>query len=187
MSFFSIPLEPRAIRATEAVLERIYTSARLGLKGDALALNAGLHPQELNQLLHLDPLTPLAVLKGMADSEAQASRALHDAADAGDVAAAKAILQYQHKWAAPQQLAVTVEGKISVLAALAEAEKRVMTIDYEEVPPSDEPANILPGRRTALDGPAMVADAPGQAAGVDHVRIPVGRKGDALGALHRPA
>ena len=41
MSFFTIPLEPRQVRATEDVLERIYTSARLGLKGDALALNAG--------------------------------------------------------------------------------------------------------------------------------------------------
>lgn len=184
MSFFSIPLEPRAIRASESVLESIYTSARLGLKGDALALNAGLHPAELNRLMHMDQLVPLAVLKGMADSEAQASHTLHEAAEAGDVVAAKTILQFQHKWAAPQQLQVTVEGKISVLAALKEAEERVLTLEYDEV---HEPANLLPRGRAGADGAIVVPDAQGRTPSMADVRTAVGEEGDAAGALHRPA
>ena len=48
--FYSIPYEPRKVQATEARLERIYAAAKLGLKGDALALAAGLLPTEYRQL-----------------------------------------------------------------------------------------------------------------------------------------
>jgi len=53
--FTSIPLTIREIKATEAVLERIYNAAYDGLKGDSLALAAGLHPTEYNRLLQFDP------------------------------------------------------------------------------------------------------------------------------------
>jgi hypothetical protein len=38
MSFHSLPLVINEIRATEAVLNRIYDATKLGLKGDNLAL-----------------------------------------------------------------------------------------------------------------------------------------------------
>ena len=44
MTWHSIPHEPRKIEATEARLDAIYAAARKGLKGDTLALAAGLLP-----------------------------------------------------------------------------------------------------------------------------------------------
>ena len=44
MSFHSLPLVINEIRATEAVLNRIYDAAKLGLKGDNLALASGMTP-----------------------------------------------------------------------------------------------------------------------------------------------
>ena len=42
--FQSLPYEPRKLEATEARLEAIYHAAKMGLKGDALALAAGMLP-----------------------------------------------------------------------------------------------------------------------------------------------
>ena len=44
--FESLPYEPRKVQATEARLDAIYNAARLGLKGDSLALAAGLLPSD---------------------------------------------------------------------------------------------------------------------------------------------
>ena len=49
--FHSLPYEPRKLEATEARLEAIYNAARMGLKGDTLALAAGMLPQEYRQLV----------------------------------------------------------------------------------------------------------------------------------------
>ena len=40
--FESLPFAPRKVEATEARLNRIYEAAKLGLKGDALALASGM-------------------------------------------------------------------------------------------------------------------------------------------------
>lgn len=132
---FSIPLAPRpAVKATEAMLERVYEAAKLGLKGDRLALASGLLPVEYRRLAELDPVVEFAALKGRADGEHEVSSALHAQALAGDAKAAMDILKHVHKWTAPQQLAVTIEGRISVLDALKIAETRVLTADYANVP-----------------------------------------------------
>ena len=51
--FQSLPLTVRKLEATEARLESIYNAARMGLKGDSLALAAGMLPTEYRQLLSL--------------------------------------------------------------------------------------------------------------------------------------
>ena len=88
MTFKSLPLTIRQIRATEATLERIYDAAFLGLKGDSLALAAGLLPVEYNRLKEFDQMAQLAEQKGRADSEQENSRHLLNAARNGDAKAA---------------------------------------------------------------------------------------------------
>lgn len=126
MTFTTLPYEPRQITATEAVLERIYTAARKGLKGDALAYAAGLTPLEYRRLTQLDPIAEYAEQKGRAESEAEMAEVLRTAALAGDTKAALDILKHVHKWTAPQSVQVQVEQRISILAALEEATARVI-------------------------------------------------------------
>jgi hypothetical protein len=126
MDWRSLPYEPRKVQATEARLDAIYNAARLGLKGDNLALAAGLLPSEYRRLCQFDPLAELAELKGRADGEMVASRQLHEAAAAGDAKAALEILKFVHKWSAPQSVQIQVEQKISIVAALEEARARVI-------------------------------------------------------------
>ena len=126
MTFKSLPFAPRKIRATEERLERIYEAASLGLKGDSLALAAGLLPTEYRQLCELDPVAGLAEMKGRADSEREAAAQLRDAARNGDAKAALSILQHTHGWVAKQAISVDVEQRISITAALEQAQKRVI-------------------------------------------------------------
>jgi hypothetical protein len=69
MTIFSLPYEPRRLQATEARLEAIYNAARKGLRGDTLALAAGMRPAEYRTLCEFDPLAALAEEKGRADGE----------------------------------------------------------------------------------------------------------------------
>ena len=62
--FYSLPFEARKVEATEARLNRIYDAAKLGLKGDSLAMAAGMLPTEYRQLCQLDPIAEVAALKG---------------------------------------------------------------------------------------------------------------------------
>lgn len=124
MSFHSLPLVINEVRATEAVLNRIYDAAKLGLKGDNLALAAGMVPTAYRQLCELDRVAQLAEQKGRADGERLASQQLHKAAEEGDAKAALAILQNVHGWVAKQAITVDVNQQISILGALAEAERR---------------------------------------------------------------
>jgi hypothetical protein len=141
--FESLPYEPRQIAATEAVLERIYTAARKGLKGDALAYAAGLTPLEYRRLTQLDPIAEYAEQKGRAESEAEMAGVLREAALAGDTKAALDILKHVHKWTAPQSVQVQVEQRISILAALEEATARVIegsvldTVEAADAPTSN--------------------------------------------------
>jgi hypothetical protein len=126
MSFKSLPLTVREIKATEATLERIYHAAFLGLKGDSLALAAGMLPVEYNRLKTFDQMAEIAELKGRADSELESSQHLLDAARNGDAKAALAILQHCHGWVAKQAISVEVDQRISVIDALRAAEGRVV-------------------------------------------------------------
>ena len=133
--FQSFPYEVRQIHATEARLERIYNAAKLGLKGDALALASGMLPTEYRQLTQLDPIAEMAELKGRADGEMEMSTVLHNAAREGDAKAALEILKHQHGWVAKQQLSIDVEQRISITAALEQAQTRVIEADCVEVQP----------------------------------------------------
>ena len=125
MTFKSLPLTVREVKATEAVLERLYYSAKLGLKGDALALNAGLLPIEFRRLCQMDPIADYAVQKGHADQEAQMAAIVRDAALAGDSKAAMDILKHRHDWVAKQQVQIDSTQQISISLALEQAKARV--------------------------------------------------------------
>ena len=128
MSFHSLPLVIHDIRATEAVLNRIYDAAKIGLKGDNLALAAGLLPKTYRQLCELDPLAKLAEDKGRAEGEMALTQVLHTAALEGDAKVALEILKHQHGWVAKQAITVDVNQQISILGALAEAERRAADV-----------------------------------------------------------
>ena len=136
----SLPLSIREVKATEATLHRIYDAAKLGLKGDTLALAAGMLPVEYRRLCELDPVAEMAAQKGKADGELEMSKVLHEAALNGDAKSALEILKHQHGWVAKQAITVDVEQRISITGALAEAAKRAQ--DVIDVTPSQvlEPA-----------------------------------------------
>jgi hypothetical protein len=117
-NFHSYVYEPRKLEATEARLQRIYDAAKLGLKGDTLALAAGMRPTEYRQLTQLDPIAEYAEQKGKADGEMELSAILHKAAADGDAKAALEILKHQHGWVAKQQLSIDVEQRIYDAAKL---------------------------------------------------------------------
>lgn len=130
--FKSLPFTPRKLEATEARLQRIYEAAYLGLKGDALALAAGMLPTEYRQLTQLDPAAEMAEIKGKADAEAALSTELHKAAMAGDAKIALEILKHKHDWQAAQRVQIDVTQQISITEALQQAHARVVeAIDIE--------------------------------------------------------
>lgn len=140
--FQSFPYEPRTLKATEGRLEAIYEAAKLGLKGDSLALAAGLTAYEYRQLCQFDPIAEYAELKGRADGEREMAQVLHTAAKEGDAKAALEILKHQHGWVAKQQVSIDVEQRISITAALEQAQSRVIdalennpseTIEFKEI------------------------------------------------------
>lgn len=143
MTFYSLPFAPERVEATEARLEAIYEAARYGLKGDSLALRAGLTPAQYRRLQEFDPLVEMAEMKGRADGEFTAAKTLYDAAAEGDATAALNILKHQHGWKAAQSVEITVEGQISVLAALEKAQTRVIEGIYSEVESAPTPSHSL--------------------------------------------
>lgn len=138
MTFHSLPYEPRPLTATEARLEAIYNAARMGLKGDSLALAAGMTPTEYRRLCQMDPIAEYAEQKGRADNELEMATVLNDAARNGDAKAALEVLKYAHKWSAPQSVQIQVDQKISIIAALEQAQQRVIELAATDV--TEEPA-----------------------------------------------
>ena len=126
--FESLPYEPRKIEATEAVLERIYLAAKKGLKGDTLAYAAGMTPVEYRRLVQFDPIAEYAEQKGRADGEREMATTLYTAAQAGDTKAALEVLRHAHNWVAKQAVEINVDQKISITAALEEAQRRVAQV-----------------------------------------------------------
>ena len=145
-NFHSYVYEPRKLEATEARLQRIYDAAKLGLKGDTLALAAGMRPTEYRQLTQLDPIAEYAEQKGKADGEMELSAILHKAAADGDAKAALEILKHQHGWVAKQQLSIDVEQRISITAALEQAETRVIEGVFKQVD-DQEAFHVKPERK----------------------------------------
>jgi len=147
--FQSFPYEPRQLKATEGRLEAIMEAARLGLKGDRLAIAVGMLPSEYRQLCQFDPIVEYAEMKARAQSEMAMSKVLHDAALEGDIKAATTILQNQHDWVAKQQINVDIDQHISINQALEMAQQRValaqaedaQEVTYTEVKQTKELAN----------------------------------------------
>jgi len=130
--FRDLPITARELKATPAMLERIYEGAKLGLRGNSLALAAGMLPVELARLKLMDPIAEIAEMKGRADSEMTMSKTLYEAAEAGDSKAALEFLRHRHDWVAKQQVQVDVAQSISITAALEMAEKRVKAAEVIE-------------------------------------------------------
>ena len=107
-------------------------AARLGLKGDRLAIAAGMMPTEYRQLCQFDPIVEYAEMKARTESEMEMSEVLHEAAKAGDIKAATTILQNQHDWVAKQQINVEIDQRISISQALEMAQQRVALAQVEE-------------------------------------------------------
>lgn len=125
MSFQSLPLTVREVKATEAVLERLYNAARMGLRGDALAYRAGLLPVEFRRLTQMDPAAEYAVAKGHADTEAAMAGVVLTAAQSGDAKMALEYLKHRADWTAAQKVEVTGSQAISITLALEQAAARV--------------------------------------------------------------
>ena len=152
----SLPLTTRELKATESRLQAIYDAAKVGLKGDTLALAAGMLPVEYRRLKELDPVAEMAELKGRADGERLASEQLHKAAAEGDSKAALEILKHAHGWVAKQQVQIDVAQQISITAALEQAQRRVNdVVDLEDQ--SNARTALLSGTGTIVDGAAVGA------------------------------
>jgi hypothetical protein len=143
MTYHSLPYEPRKLEATEARLDAIYSAARIGLKGDSLALAAGMLPVEYRRLCEFDPAAAFAEQKGRADGEMMASRTLHAAAEAGDAKAALDILRHVHGWVAKQALDINIDQTISITQALEMAQQRVIEGLAAPVDRLDAPADVI--------------------------------------------
>jgi hypothetical protein len=150
MTWHTLPHEPRKLQATEARLDAIYLAARNGLKGDTLALAAGMQPAEYRQLCQFDPLVELAEQKGRADGEMEVSGLLHAAARAGDAKAALEILKHAHGWTAKQEISIDVYQKISITQALEDAQSRLIEHDPHERLPNDPNSGLNNGLNKEL-------------------------------------
>jgi len=150
MTFYSLPFTPERTQATEARLEAIYEAARYGLKGDSLAMAAGLTPRQFRVLADADPLVEMAEIKGRSDGEYTAAKTMYEAARDGDSKAALEILRHQHGWKAAQSVEITIEGQISVIAALEKAQSRVIQGLYTEVESVDAPPTLLTDQQTEI-------------------------------------
>ncbi|MGI9158862.1 MAG: hypothetical protein ACR2K1_03830 [Saprospiraceae bacterium] len=124
--FKNLPLTARSLQATESRLQAIYNAASLGVKGDSLALAAGMLPTEYRRLREMDPLVEVAEVKGRADAEIEYADILRAAARNGDAKAALEILKHKFDWVAKQQVQVDVTQQISVIGALEKAQARVI-------------------------------------------------------------
>ncbi len=155
--FRDLPVRARELKATPEMLERIYDAARLGLRGESLALAAGMLPVELARLKIMDPIAEVAEMKGRADSEMEMSRVVFDAAQAGDSKAALEFLRHRHDWVAKTNVQVDVNTQISVVAALEAANGRLqrgLAVEVEDAIPVERigaavPVVLAAGERTA--------------------------------------
>jgi len=158
--FRDLPIRARELKATPAVLERIYEGARLGLKGESLALAAGLLPEEFARLKLMDRTAEIAEMKGRADSEMSMSRVVFDAAEGGDAKAALEFLRHRHSWVATQRMEVEGSMQISITAALEQAEKRMAQVLDSAVEDAKmiEPQNRWRGAEALTHQPGTEAD-----------------------------
>ena len=171
---YSLPFTARKVKATPQRLEKIYEAAKMGLKGDTLAIAAGMLPVEYRSLCQLDPHAEQAAMQGKADGEYEMSLMLHQSAKGGDAKAQLAILQHVHGWTAKSEVAITGAVEISITAALEAARARVLTVleDYGST------NQILPQAGTATDDRTMVITDCRQPVRVCDDGVSLGAEGD---------
>jgi hypothetical protein len=117
-------------------------------------------PVEYRQLTQFDPIASYAEMKGRADGEQEMATALYTAAREGDTNAAMNMLRYSHGWVAKQAVEVTIDQKISITAALEEAQRRVLDLSVDYATNAD--ADGVPARTGILTNqPAAKADSYG--------------------------
>lgn len=92
MTYLTFPNRTRPIKATEAVLDRITHAAALGLKGDALALAAGMLPNQLEELLVNDREVEMIIRRAKYDKVVALASRLDAASAAGDTKATMTLL-----------------------------------------------------------------------------------------------
>ena len=160
MTFYSLPFTPERTQATESRLEAIYEAARYGLKGDSLAMAAGMTPRQFRVLAESDPLVEMAEAKGRSEGEYVAGKTMYEAARDGDAKAALEILKHQHGWVSKQQIDVNIDQQISITGALEKAQTRVIEGLYTELPRLEDNSNastdIFSPRRNGVNGKAVV-------------------------------
>ena len=165
MTFYSLPFTPERTQATESRLGATYEAAKYGLKGDSLAMAAGMTPRQFRVLAESDPLVEMAEAKGRSEGEYTAAKTLHEAARDGDSKAALDILKHQHGWVAKQQIDVNIDQQISITGALEKAQTRVIEGLYTELPRLEDNSNastdIFSPRRDGVDGKVMVTEPKG--------------------------
>ena len=150
--FQNLPITTRQLKATEGRLQSIYDAAKRGLRGENLALAAGMLPTEFRRLCEMDPMAALAEQKGRADAELEMSNTLYEAALNGDAKAALEMLRHKHDWVAKQQVQIDVTQQISVIAALEKADRRIIDIEA-----TDATTPLLSDRgRTPYVAPVVV-------------------------------
>jgi hypothetical protein len=176
--FTSIPNEVRDVRATESILDRLYRAANKGMKGDSLALAAGLLPLEFRRLCQCDPQVELMVMKGKADSELEHASLLAEASRNGDAKASLAILQNVHGWVAKQQVEVTNTTTISLKTLLDERDRIIQGNIYESVgqpvvdtATDDEPRAVLLPTEIRDVGVLMGGGRPQEFQGAEEVAV----------------
>lgn len=165
MTFYSLPFTPERTQATESRLEAIYEAAKYGLKGDSLAMAAGMTPRQFRVLAESDPLVEMAEAKGRSEGEYTAGKTMYEAARDGDAKAALEILKHQHGWVAKQQIDVNIDQQISITGALEKAQQRVIEGTYLEIPQLEDNSNastdIQRIGRNGVDGKVMVTEPEG--------------------------
>jgi hypothetical protein len=191
MTFQSLPYDPRPLTATEARLEAIYAAAKLGLKGDSLALAAGMTPTEYRKLCQMDPIAEYAEQKGRAEGERAMATTLYAAAEAGDAKAATEMLRYAHGWVAKQAVEVSIGdgGGIDGLQRDVEPEAQVavaVAVDGEVLPLQQD---RQVGRLLELEDEDPLLDRVGQSRRHEHgiagADLPGAQRGEKAGAVVR--
>jgi hypothetical protein len=134
-------------------LQRIYEAAKLGLKGDSLALKAGMLPTEYRRLCEMDPIAEMAEQKGRADAEGALAAVMMDAALSGDTKAALEVLKHRFDWQTTQKVEVTGSQSISITAVLAQANARVNALIIDEAQERGNAPRLLTNQpKEAADG-----------------------------------
>jgi DNA-binding PucR family transcriptional regulator len=146
----------------------------MGLKGDKLALAAGMLPVELRRLQEMDPIAKFTEQKAQADAEHEMAELVMVAARGGDAKAAMDILKHSHGWTAASTVQVNVDQRISITAALEQAEQRVMKV----VPHNANP-DLHGHRRTVIDVADVESDDQEHTLKLRYDVVPVGAEGDA--------